>query len=108
MSLVHYTLVGHFDPTTVHHDLTVKKSLDTTTVERLMALGAEDLRKWVTLKEGYVYCEWASCGSTRQHVYEFAYDLARATEAIAVENQMEVTFPPEAKAQQAAVLRQAM
>jgi hypothetical protein len=99
VSVIHYTLVGHFDPRKVFvdgvRDLKVARPLDRAEVEALLAEYPEVVSAQVRLLEGYARCQWAPSTATAE-VFEFAYRLARAAGALAVENGRQVMWPPEA------------
>jgi hypothetical protein len=99
LSVIHYTLVGHFDPRKVFadggRDLKVTKPLDRAQVEALLAEYPEVVGAQVRLLDGYARCQWAPSTHTPE-VFEFAYRLARLAGALAVENGRQVLFPVQA------------
>lgn len=99
MSVIHYTLVGHFDPRKVFadgaRDLKVARPIDRARVEALLAEYPEVVSAQVLFLDGYVRCQWAP-STHGAEVFELAYRLARAEGALAVENGRQVMYPPEA------------
>jgi hypothetical protein len=107
MSLIHYTLVGHFDPRTVSaRNLTVARAIDKVRLIRLLAEYPATVAAWVTIRDGYARCQWAPAGAVSRQVFEFAYRLAREEGCLAVENGRQVMYPPEAARAQGEVLEQ--
>jgi hypothetical protein len=102
MSFIHHTLVGHFDPRTVHRDLSVSRPIDAARVARLLAEYPLGVAGLVAVAGGYAECQWAPARGFSKQVYEFAYRLAREECCLAVENHRLVRFPPEAAAAQQA------
>ncbi len=101
MSIIHYTLVGHFNPGTIYvveggeRDLAVSRPVDREKAEALLAEYPNIVATHVRLQDGYARCQWAP-STHGEDVVEYAYRLARLLGCLAVENGREVTFPPEA------------
>lgn len=102
MSFIHYTLVGHFDPRSIHRNLAVSRPIDAARVAQLLAEYPAGVAELVGVEDGHVWCQWAPAGGLTEPVREFAYRLAREEGCLAVENNRVVVFPPEAAAAQQA------
>jgi len=100
MSGVHFTLVGHFNPQTVHIrsgwcKLIPARAIDPARVEKLLVEYPAEVAAHVKLIDGYVECLVVGSGFTCYEANEFAYSLAKEEGCLVVEN-WRVTFPPEA------------
>lgn len=97
MSIVHCVCVGHFDlgDTIRRRPLKGVRPLDLDRLNRLLAAYPREMAAHVQLIEGYVRCLWTT-PRIGQHLYEFAYRLAREEGCMAVETGNRITYPPQA------------
>jgi len=108
VSLIHSTIVGHFDPTKlIGPDRPILRQLDLAAAKALLLQYPEIVADHVEFYDGYAECWWADRSfRILDAVYEYAYRLAREQGCIAAETPVcYIAFPEEAKQVQATALR---
>lgn len=108
MSLIHSTIVGHFDPTKLAGpNRPTLRDLDLAAAKALLAQYPANVAEHVEFHDGYVECWWADRSfRILNAVYEYAYRLAKEQGCIAAETPVcYISFPEEAKQVQATALR---
>ena len=104
MSLVHSTIVGHFDPNTLTpRNRCVSRPLDIGAAKDLFAEFPEHVPSRVEFLDGYAECWWADHSlRVSNAVRQYAYELAKRQNCIAAETPVcVITHPESAKQQQA-------
>ena len=103
MSVVHSTIVGHFDPHTLAADRReVSQPIDIAAARQLMTEFPEYVADCVEFIDGYAECWWAdrSFGDNAE-VFQYAYRLAEQQSCIAAETPLcRIEYPESAKLQQ--------
>jgi hypothetical protein len=103
MSFVHYTLVGHFDPSTLFPDrpLTPIRPLSNALIESTLDELSPDLHTLVSRCDGYVTVEWSSAGRRSTELSRFTRLLAERAECVTAESPLYIiTWPEWAKTEQ--------
>ncbi len=109
MSLIHSTIVGHFDPLTLSGaQRPTTRPLDVEAARALLDEYPAHVAERVEFIDGYAECWWADRSfSISQDVYDYAYRLAREQQCIAAETPIcRIMFPEDAKQVQAEFWRQ--
>ena len=109
MSLVHSTIVGHFEPATLTaaNRQTIRQ-LDLAAARELLAEYPSEVSEHVEFREGYAECWWANRSfQVLDAVFEYAYRLAREQGCVAAETPVcFIKFPEDAKQVQMAAWRE--
>jgi hypothetical protein len=104
LSLIHSTIVGHFDAATLsyqnRHPL---RPLDFSAAKALLSQFPRHVSDRVEFCDGYAECWWADRSFTvSKEVYDYAYRLAKEQNCIAAETPVcHITYPEEARQIQA-------
>ena len=109
MSLIHSTIVGHFDSRTLNaRDRRPTRPIDTQAAKALLAEFPDHVASRGEFYDGYVECWWADRSfQISDAVYQYAYRLAESQGCIAAETPIcTVTYPEHAKLQQAKLWEQ--
>jgi hypothetical protein len=104
LSLIHSTIVGHFDPATLgRFGRRPVRSLDVDAAKELLNRFPPYVASRVEFLDGYAECWWADRSlNVSDDVYKYAYLLAREQNCIAAETPVcYITYPDEAKQIQA-------
>ena len=107
MSFFHSSVVGHFDPRTVIHNLACSREIDSVRVERILNEYPAEVSAHVRLINGYVVCDYITSQGICHEARKFAYHLAKEEGCLVVDNGINVDYPPEAvEAQREALERE--
>jgi len=97
MSFIHVMSVGHFDPRIVRRiNLTCTREIDPARVEKLLAEYPAEVAEHVRLIDGYVECNYVGSRGTCYEAHEFAIRLAKEEGCLAIDNGINIVYPPEA------------
>lgn len=100
MSLIHSTIIGHFDPATlIGSNRRTIRPLDVDAARALLDQFPPHVAARVDFADGYAECWWADRSfSVSKEVYDYAYLLAKEQNCIAAETPVcYITYPDEAK-----------
>src|SRR5688572_3067324 len=103
MSLVHASIVGHFDLTDcMYQRFWPVRPLDPSRVEKLLEFYGPEVAACVSFRDGYAWCEW-SPSRHAERVMEFAERLADQEGCVVMETCPPglCRYPPEAVKRQA-------
>ena len=103
MSLIHSTIVGHFDPSTLtarNRETTRPINVDAARV--LLAQSPQHVASRIEFHDGYVECWWVDSSlEFNAAAHEYAYRLAELEQCIVAETPVsQITYPEDAKLQQ--------
>lgn len=98
MSFTHVMFVGHFDPRSVRpsFSLTCTREIEPARVEKLLAEYPAEVAEHVKLIDGYVACQYVGYGPACYEAREFAIRLAKEEGCLAIDNGINIEYPPEA------------
>ena len=104
MSFIHYTIVGHFDPTTLFPGTPLKplRALCTASAQELLAEFPPEVAGYIDFNNGYATAQWAPCHTNlAQQVHDYAYRLAKREQCVAAESPFfTIMYPDSARAAQ--------
>jgi hypothetical protein len=98
MSFIHYTVVGHFDPTKLFPNRPIQplRPLSAQAIDGLLTQSRSEVRDYVDFHDGYITVQWAPCPTgLMKEVHRFAYRLAEQEQCIAAESPLLIIGYPE-------------